>query len=91
MSTVGPERGRHCGCTALTNERDVYATRRKRSALCGPAQAVLEDPSIERVLLLLGEAQAGVSDALKNVVVVLRRAEHRWRRVRHIPAVLMLA
>ena len=71
MSTVGPERGRHCGCTALTNERDVDATRRKRSALCGPAQAVLENPSVEILSCFLGEAQFGVSYTLKDVVVVL--------------------
>lgn len=69
-----------------TDEGDIDAAWCEGPALGRPAQAVLEDPLVELVLRILGEAQIQVRDALQDVVVVLRRAEDRWRRVGDVPA-----
>lgn len=69
----------------VTDEGDIDTTRRKRSTLGSPSQAVLQDPSIELSLGFVSKAEVGGCDTLQDVVVVLRRTENTWRRVRDIP------
>lgn len=61
-----------------TDERDINAARREGTALGRPAKTVLEDPRVKVLLLLLGQAQARIGNALQDVVVVLRRPEDAW-------------
>lgn len=69
----------------LTNEGNVHSSGRKGTALGSPSQTVLENPSVELILGLLGQAKAGIGDALENVVVVLGRPKDARRRIRYIP------
>lgn len=72
-------------CIRPTDERDINTTRCQWATFRGPAQAVLEDPGIEIIFGVPGEAQVGRGHTLEDVVIVLCRPEHGWRRVGHIP------
>lgn len=68
-----------------TDECDVDATRREGPTFCGPSESVLEDPGIEVVFGVLGEAQIWGRDALQDVVVVLGGPEDAGRWVGNVP------
>jgi hypothetical protein len=68
-----------------TNERNVDTTRSERASLGGPPEPILEDPCIKVTLRFLSESEIRRGHALEDIVVVLGRAEHAWRRVRDIP------
>lgn len=72
----------------LTNDGDVDTTGCKRTTGDGPAQTILEDPSIELLLGLGGQTEVGGGDTLEDVVVVLGGPEYCRRRVGHIPDVI---
>ena len=59
------------GHLGVVDECNVHTAFREWTALGSPAKTVLEDPRIEVVPCLLGEAEAGVCNALEDVVVVL--------------------
>lgn len=80
-----PERRKKSMEGKRTNERNVHSTFGQRSTLGRPSQTVLQDPSVEVVLRFLREAKVRGSDALEDVVVVLRSPKDRRRRVRHVP------
>jgi hypothetical protein len=77
--------GVRTGRRLRTDESDVNATRSKRATLSCPPETVLENPRVKVILGFLGKSEIRRSNSLKNVVVVLGRAEHAWGRVRHIP------
>jgi hypothetical protein len=76
----------HQNKTIRTYESDIHATGGKGTAFGCPAQAVLEDPRVKVLLSSFCEAEIGVGNALKDIVVVLRRAENARGGVRDIPA-----
>ena len=59
----------------LTDERDVDTSCSQRATVCGPAQTVLVDPLIERILCFLSQTEIGRGDTLEDIVVVLRGTE----------------
>ena len=72
---------------SYTYERDIYTTGCERSAFCGPAEAILENPAIKILLCLVCKTKVWSSDALENVVVVLGRPEDAWGRVWNVPGI----
>lgn len=59
-----------------TDERNVHSTFGQWPTFSRPSQTVLQYPSIEVVLRFLRKTKVRRSDALKNIVVVLRRPEY---------------
>ena len=74
-------------CTGkdLTNEGDIDTAWCKGTALGGPSETVLENPSIKGRLGLSSQPEVWVRNTLENVVVVFRRPEDGRTRVRNVP------
>jgi len=70
----------------LTDESNVNTARGQGSALRSPSKSIFQNPSIELVFRLLGEAEVWSSNALQDVVVVFCRAEYARRWVWYIPS-----
>lgn len=70
----------------LTNEGDIDTAWGKGTALGGPSETVLENPSIKGRLGLRSQPEVRVRNTLENVVVVFRRPEDGGAWVRNIPS-----
>ena len=68
-----------------TDESDINTAFSEGSTLSSPPETVLENPGIESGLGLGSQPQVWIRDALEDVVVVLRRPEDSWARVRNVP------
>lgn len=70
----------------ITDESNVNTTLSQGTALGGPSETIFENPGVETLLRLFREAEIGIRNALKDVVVVLGCPEDAWGRIRDIPA-----
>lgn len=70
----------------LADESDVNASCCEWSTFGSPSKTILQDPRVKVGFGLVGQAQAGISNALKDVVIVLGGPEHGRAWIWNIPS-----
>lgn len=76
---------RKCIIKERTDESDINTTFGEGTALSGPSETVLENPSVESGFGLRSQPQVWIRNTLEDVVVVFRCPEDGRAWVRNIP------